>query len=339
MERVGDEQEGPAASSSSASGRQQAAVPGPGATFSIQPPGQFDFSTPKDWERWIRRFERFRQASNLHSSSQENQVNTLVYCMGDEADDVLKGLNLSYHRQKQYDAVREAFQAFFIVAKNVIYERARFNMRKQEENESVDSFVTALYTLSEHCDYGALHNELIRDRIVVGLADIKLSERMQMDKDLTLDKAINMARQSEEIKRQQTSLRGDTCAKEARSVDRVAFKGKQQYQKKPIPRAQKERGKYVNSEKSKQCRKCGKSPSHPPSQCPANDITCRGCGKKGHYQRVCLSSKTVNVVEEDSEEDSLFLGSVTAGKEDPWTVNLLLKNRKVQFSTLLPPAH
>lgn len=115
---------------------------------------------------------------------------------------------------------------------------------------------------------------------MVGLADLKLSERMQMDKDLTLDKTINMARQSEEIKRQQVSLRSDTCANGARSVDRVAFKSKQQYLKKPNPKAQKERGKHVNSEKPQQCRKCGKSPSHPPSQCPANDVTCHGCGKK-----------------------------------------------------------
>lgn len=41
------------------------------------------------------------------------------------------------------------------------------------------------------------HDELIRDRIVVGLADTQLSE--QMEKDLNLEKAINMARQSEEI--------------------------------------------------------------------------------------------------------------------------------------------
>lgn len=177
--------------------------------------------------------------------------------MGDEADDVLKGQNLSAVRQRQYDAVKNAFHAFFVVSKNVIYERARFNMRKQEVNESVDYFVTALYALSEHCNYGALHNELIRDRIVVGLADLKLSERIQMDKDLTFDKAIDMARQSEEIKRQQLSLRSDTCANGACSVDRVAFKSKQQYLKKPNPKAQKERGKHVNYAKPKQCRKCG----------------------------------------------------------------------------------
>ena len=32
----------------------------------------------------------------------------------------------------------------------------------------MDTFVTALYTLAEYCEYGALHDQMIRDRIVVG---------------------------------------------------------------------------------------------------------------------------------------------------------------------------
>ena len=44
---------------------------------------------------------------------------------------------------------------------------------------------------------------MIRDRIVVGLLDAGLSMKLQMDPDLTLDKAVTMARQSEAIKQQQ----------------------------------------------------------------------------------------------------------------------------------------
>lgn len=49
-------------------------------------------------------------------------------------------------------------------------------MRKQGENESVNSFVTALFSLAEHCKYGPLHDQLIRARLVVGLNDLRLSE-------------------------------------------------------------------------------------------------------------------------------------------------------------------
>ena len=33
-----------------------------------------------------------------------------------------------------------------------------------------------LHTLAEHCDFGAIHDQLIRDRMVVGIIDYKLSE-------------------------------------------------------------------------------------------------------------------------------------------------------------------
>lgn len=84
--------------------------------------------------------------------------------------------------------------------------KSKIKQRVQQTNETVDSFITALYTLAENCSYGALHDEsqLIRDCLVVGLRDTSLAERMQLDKDLTLEKAMNMARQSEVIKRQQT---------------------------------------------------------------------------------------------------------------------------------------
>ena len=44
------------------------------------------------------------------------------------------------------------------------------------EGESIDSFVTALHELAEHCNFRDLKEELIRDRLVVWLRDASLSE-------------------------------------------------------------------------------------------------------------------------------------------------------------------
>ena len=65
------------------------------ATFQIAPPESFDFARPQQWEKWIRRFERFRIASGLSAQDDEAQVNTLIYAMGDEADDILRSFGLS----------------------------------------------------------------------------------------------------------------------------------------------------------------------------------------------------------------------------------------------------
>lgn len=48
----------------------------------------------------------------------------------------------------------------------------------------------SLYTLAKHCEYGALHDNMIRERIVVGLRDVQLSEKPRLTADLTLEKAM-----------------------------------------------------------------------------------------------------------------------------------------------------
>ena len=90
-------------------------------------------------------------------------------------------------------------------------------MCRQEEGEPVDSFITSLsYRLAEYCNYGDLHDEMNRDWIVVGLRDSNLSERLQTDPNLTLNKPITIAQQTEAVREQQTVVRGETnntCAR------------------------------------------------------------------------------------------------------------------------------
>ena len=148
------------------------------AVFNVTMPDGLDFSCPEDWPRWIRRFERFRVASGLTAKDEAIQVNTLIYNMGDQADDILISFSLSEDDKKKYEIVKGKFESHFVKRRNTIFERARFNQRRQEEDESVDSFITDLYGLSEHCSYGAIRDEMIRDRLVVGLRDAALSEKL-----------------------------------------------------------------------------------------------------------------------------------------------------------------
>ena len=65
----------------------------------------------------------------------------------------------------------------------------------------MESFVTALHGLVEHCSYGNLREEMIQNRIVVRLLDTALFEKLQLDADLTLEKAMTVATQSETVKK------------------------------------------------------------------------------------------------------------------------------------------
>ena len=85
------------------------------AMFQWAPPEKFTFRTPQEWPKWIRRFERFRQASGLAGKGEESQVNALIYSMGTEADDILHSFHLSQEDAKKYNTVKEKFEAYFVM--------------------------------------------------------------------------------------------------------------------------------------------------------------------------------------------------------------------------------
>ena len=147
---------------------------------------------------------------------------------------------------------------------------------------------------------------------VVGLQDSKLSEKLQLDPELSLAKAINHARQSEAVKKQQALLRNDFKDSEdsKKNVDavKVTRKNPPKLKDENGPKPKKTPLKKPPSQTSStRCERCGHLPPHKRANCPAKDATCFKCSKRGHWGTVCKSSKTVGEVEED---ENLFLGEI-----------------------------
>lgn len=149
----------------------------------------------------------------------------------------------------------------------------------------MEDFIYHVNVLADHCACGQLQDEMVRDRIVVGIRDAKLSQKLQMDAELTQEKATQLIRKSEAVKLQQTVIRSDD-ATEVAAVNRRfswchAQKSKQLLKPQQTPHTQ----------PSATCIRCGQAP-HGKMQCPAGDQICHKCKKKGHFQKLCRS-KTV----------------------------------------------
>jgi len=82
--------------------------------------------------------------------------------MGDAAEDILCSFSLTDEDLKSYETVLAKFHGYFVKKRNVIFERAKFNQRRQLEGESVDDFITSLHSLSEYCNYGQLREQMIQ---------------------------------------------------------------------------------------------------------------------------------------------------------------------------------
>jgi len=54
----------------------------------------------QEWPKWKCWFEQYRQAAGLASESEERQVSTLLYCLGEDAEDVLDTTRISAEDKK-----------------------------------------------------------------------------------------------------------------------------------------------------------------------------------------------------------------------------------------------
>lgn len=70
-----------------------------------------------------------------------------------------------------------------------VIQRAQFNSRIRQNGETLEDFVLALKLQAEFCGFGDFKNMAIRDRIVAGVNDKALQQRLLNEENLTLESA------------------------------------------------------------------------------------------------------------------------------------------------------
>ena len=105
-------------------------------------------------------------------------------------------LNLNFGTEEiMITSSLSALEDYFLPKRNLVYER--FNSCIQTPEETVDGYVNRLRKLASSCQFGKLTKEMIHDRLVIGIQDTGTKVRLLQEKDLSLDKALDMSKSSE----------------------------------------------------------------------------------------------------------------------------------------------
>ncbi len=134
---------------------------------------------------------------------------------------------------------------------------------------------------------------------MVGILDKKTSQQLQMDSELTVEKAKKTIRQKEAVQEQGKELESKkrktesleelekTIAELQASMDELRReKGKG---RRGGPWQQGGAGGKLITSKSATCSRCGFGQHSCGGRCPAADARCHKCNRKGHFSSKCFS--------------------------------------------------
>ena len=141
---------------------------------------------PEGWTEYIERLECYFTANDVATDEKRRAI-LLAYC-GDATYSTIRSLVAPRKlTEVPYDDLVKLAQAHYNPRPSQIVQRFKFNSRTQQAGESIASYDAELRRLSEHCGFGQSLDDMLRDRLVCGLAQARIQQRLLAEVDLTLD--------------------------------------------------------------------------------------------------------------------------------------------------------
>lgn len=291
-----------------------------------RPPKSLDLNgnISENWRKFKQSFDIFLKASGSIRKPDEIKVAILLNIVDEDGIELYNTFNLQETERNNLAKVLQCFEEYCVPKKNIVYETFKFFSRMQQEGEKFDNFLAEIKKLSQTCEFGTMADRMIRDRIVLGIRDKMLQERLLRIEDLNLQKAVDCCRTAEISKLQAKNLQG-----EKPEIDSLRKKVHQKFNK--------SKGKEMTT--IFDCRRCGMK--HGPRECPAYGKKCKKCGKLNHFAIGCKVKKIKELteqinVESASKESSFCIDQVEiANINSRWfeMIQINESNVKVKLDT------
>ena len=257
------------------------------SNFPVPSPMKISGDRVTNWEFFRQQWQDYELGTGLEHRPEPVRLATLRSVMGKDCLEIFLNLELTPEERASVTSSLKALEAYFKPKTNVVYKRFLFNSATQSSEEGIDEFVNRLRKMALSCKYGALTDEMIRDRIVIGVRDKASKLRLLKEDELDLNKALSICRSNEAASKQlkfmkleeiQTDEQVNTVDSQAKRLD------KRHKQKKDAKYGK--NGKATKGAK-KNCNRCGATKQHRKEECKAYGQTCHLCSKPNHFASVC----------------------------------------------------
>lgn len=276
----------------------------------------FQGNVSNNWRIWKQKFDLYLLASGKSEKPDNVKIAILLNLLGDEGILIYNTFDYAAGEDREmFETIVNKFTAYCNPMKNLVYEHFKFFKRDQLPGETVDQFITALKQLATSCEFQE-KDVLIRDRIVLGIRDPRIQEKLLQTANVELNEAIRICQSLECSVATQKEIHKDSVSVSAinsrfRDMS-MKYTGNQ-------PKG------FDTNQGSAKCSQCGLS--HAKNACSAANRICSRCKQKGHYRKFCSTRLNVHEVgqldsEDENQDDNTMDEDQSEGGYDyfTWTV-------------------
>lgn len=147
-------------------------------------------------------WSNYMVASGLSAKSEEVKKSTLLSVIGDECLQQYHKFDLTGDDVVTENSLMDAIERNLTPVVNIRYERAMFNLATQKQNCPFDVYLKYILEIMKKCEFGAREDEVLLDKLICSVHDVKLREQLWADKDITLAHALEICRAREALQLQ-----------------------------------------------------------------------------------------------------------------------------------------
>ena len=270
-----------------------------------------------DWTRDNQMYERYRIwkkkvefifCSALADSTPKQLVSYLKYWMGDQGIPLIEKwestgkLNYSnaeetpatesgrsgYKIQTYWDLLDEEFKP----KGNKLLSIIELWTRSKQGDKPLNQWLTQVYNLVNICKYPEVSTDrIIRDVLIVGCNSNHARDKIiRQDEAITLNQVIEILQAEESAYSTMRQIQ-DYEKKPTASIHYQTYDSRSKKSKTPSNKQNSSSSPTGSTESKRKCFRCGAPYSRKYlEECRAKEVTCNGCGIKGHLKKCCKKS-------------------------------------------------
>ncbi|XP_059053674.1 uncharacterized protein LOC131847960 [Achroia grisella] len=293
-----------------------------------------------NWDAYCRRVKQF---ITLNSIPVNLHVATLVTHVGVTCYELMCDLCApELPENKSFDELVRVVRKHLEPQRSEIAERHIFRQRKQKQDETVCDYLQNLKRLAKTCNFTeTVMNPLevnLRDQFVSGLYNEDMRSRLFAEKDLSYNRAVELALSLEAADRHaiQAGSGGGESRGAAESLHSIAARRERRSAVSPAS------GQPAVVHQAARCWRCGRN-GHSAARCRYKNYSCDQCGQKGHLKVVCRKNtrksdgsdpkeiKEQHFLDDSGDSELDFYNIICSNNDSPYYIDLKINDITVKF--------